>query len=190
MFEFSCMGVALKCVSNGRHFIPDPEGTCSWVSSEHLQKKMKSSGLKRVFPLEFRLWLGSPKSWWLEWGHRRTARTSFLMSWQIGEEWKSRGRRKDRFFKATNSLSGAKDWNSCQWYVPKGEQEKTGKARMSVGVEVGGLVCKTKLSVVLLFFCHLQERIKLFYSQGAGCLYAHSVFGEVPLLSSCAVDGV
>lgn len=32
---------------------------------------------------------------------------------------------------------------------------------MSVGVEVGELVCKTKLSVVLLFFCHLQERIKV-----------------------------
>lgn len=37
-------------------------------------------------------------------GHGHTARTSFLMSWQIGEEWKSRGRRKDPFFKATPFL--------------------------------------------------------------------------------------
>lgn len=36
-------------------------------------------------------------------GHRHTARTSLLMSWQIGE-WKSRGKRKDHFLKATPFL--------------------------------------------------------------------------------------
>lgn len=29
---------ALKCVSDGRHFIHDLEWNCSWVSPEHLQK--------------------------------------------------------------------------------------------------------------------------------------------------------
>lgn len=104
-------------------------------------KKMKSSGLKRVFPFEFRLWLRSPKSWWLEW------EVIDIQQGQAPDELADRRRmkeqkQKERSLFQGNSFSGAKDWNSCQWYVPKGEQEKTGKARMSVGVEVGGWFAK------------------------------------------------
>lgn len=147
-------------------------------------KKMKSSGLKKsvsiwvqpVVKVSKELMAGVR-------GHRHTARTSFLMSWHMGEEWKGRGRRKDHFFKATPFLVPRTE--IVDGMFPRGKRKRLEKQELVWGWR-WGLVCKT----ILLFFCHLQERIKLFSSQGAGCLYARSVFGEAPLLSSCAVDGV
>lgn len=110
-------------------------------------------------------------------GHRHTARTSFLMSWQIGEEWKSRGKGKDSFFKAT-PFRVPRTEIVVGGMFPRENRKRLERQEVSVGVEVWGLACKTELSVILLFSCHLQERIKLFYSQGAGCLMRTRCLGK------------
>lgn len=98
-------------------------------------------------------------------------------------------RQEERSLFQGDCFSGAKDWNSCQWYVPNGEQEKAGKARVSVCVWSRGWF--TKLNGVSFPFSSPTCRRKgwsCFITRNRMSLCTESVFGETHLLSNCAVD--